>query len=100
MGSDVRVRRCPATPVAEDVGSLDRRLAERVLDQRVALDRAAHAPGTATAGAQLRAGDAHDLDAGLLEPGVRLVVALVRHGDPGREREARSRLATQQVTLR
>src|SRR5687767_5356163 len=55
--------------------------------QRLADDRAAHAARAATAGAELGAGDPDDLDAGVLEPVVGLVVALVRHRDPWRQGE-------------
>ena len=51
----------------------------------VAGDRAAHAARAAAARAELGAGDPDDLDAGLLEAGVGLVVALVGDGDPRRE---------------
>ena len=53
----------------------------------VAGDRAGHAPRPAAAGAELGAGDRDDLDAGLLEPGVGLDVALVGDRHARRDRE-------------
>ena len=54
---------------------------------RLARDRAAHAARAAPTGAQLGAGDPDHLDAGVLQPVVGLVVALVGDRDPRCERQ-------------
>src|SRR5664280_1733431 len=54
---------------------------------RVPIDRAGHASRAAPAAAEFATGDAHDLDSGLLQPGVGLHVALVRDGQARPDRE-------------
>src|SRR5450631_2713191 len=57
------------------------------LGGRIPADRARHAPGTAATAAQLAAGHLDDLDAGRLEPGNGLGVALVADGQAPAQRE-------------
>src|SRR3954447_24428091 len=55
--------------------------------KRVAGDRTRHAAWSASTAAQLAAGDAYDVDAGVLELCVGLDIALVGDGQPGRDRQ-------------
>src|SRR3954454_9859893 len=67
--------------------STPRRTLINSLCKRLARDRAAHAARAPAAGAQLGAGDPDHVDAGVLQPGVCLVVPLVGDGHPRRQRQ-------------